>query len=162
MTVDFGALINKVRAEFGKFGIIGGVGYLIDIATFNGLQYHGGEGPLHDRPLTAKVLSTAIATTWTYFGNRHWTFKHRARTSFRREYVLFFALNGIGMIIAVSCLWISHYALGLDSPLADNISANVVGLVIGTLFRFWSYRKWVFLEHPELPPEHPDFSSITP
>jgi putative flippase GtrA len=48
------------------------------------------------------------------------------------------------MVIALSCLWLSHYALGLDSPIADNISANVIGLGLGTLFRFWSYRKWVF------------------
>jgi hypothetical protein len=26
--------------------------------------------------------------------------------------------------------------------------AKTIGLVLGTLFRFWSYRKWVFL-HPE-------------
>jgi hypothetical protein len=52
------------------------------------------------------------------------------------------------MLIALACLWFSHYALGLTSVLADNISANVVGLALGTLFRFWSYRRWVF---PEIP-----------
>jgi len=62
----------------------------------------------------------------------------------RREYVLFFLLNGVAMLISVAVLWFSHYVLGFDSPLADNISANVVGLALGTLFRFWSYRKWVF------------------
>jgi putative flippase GtrA len=160
--VNLTAFLTTLRAEVGKFGVIGLIGYVIDVSLFNGLQYHGGEGVLHDQPLTAKIVSTALATTWTYFGNRHWTFKHRARTSFRREYVMFFALNGIGMLIAVGCLWVSHYALGLDSPLADNISANFVGIAFGTLFRFWSYRKWVFLEHPELPPDHPDFSTITP
>jgi hypothetical protein len=34
--------------------------------------------------------------------------------------------------------------MGWDSALADNISANVVGLALGTAFRFWSYRKFVF------------------
>jgi len=46
--------------------------------------------------------------------------------------------------ISLGVLWFSHYALGLTSVLADNISANVVGLALGTMFRFWSYRKWVF------------------
>ncbi|MSW42688.1 MAG: GtrA family protein, partial [Actinobacteria bacterium] len=32
------------------------------------------------------------------------------------------------------------------SPLADNVSANVIGLGLGTIFRFWSYRRWVFPE----------------
>ena len=57
--------------------------------------------------------------------------------------------SGIGMAIAVGCLGFSHYILGLDNPVADNISANVVGLVLGTVFRFWSYRKWVFPEVPD-------------
>jgi hypothetical protein len=48
------------------------------------------------------------------------------------------------MLIAVACLAVSHYLLGLTSPLADNISANAVGLVLGMLFRFWSYRTFVF------------------
>ena len=67
-----------------------------------------------------------------------------------REYVLFFLLNGVAMLIAIACLGISHYVLGLDSALADNISANIIGLGLGTLFRFWSYRKWVFPEESEV------------
>jgi putative flippase GtrA len=42
------------------------------------------------------------------------------------------------------CLGISRYVLGLSGPLADNVAANVIGLGLGTLFRFWSYRRWVF------------------
>jgi hypothetical protein len=34
--------------------------------------------------------------------------------------------------------------MGLTSPLADNISNNVIGLGLGTLFRFALYRWWVF------------------
>lgn len=160
--MNLGTLIALVRAEVAKFGAIGMVGYVIDVSVFNALRFHGGDGPLQDRPITAKVVSTVIATSWTYVGNRYWTFRHRQRTGFQREYLLFFALSAVGMAIAVGCLGISHYVLGLDNPVADNISANVVGLVFGTAFRFWSYRKWVFIEHPELPPEHPDFSAITP
>ena len=41
-------------------------------------------------------------------------------------------------------LVISHDLLGLTSRLADNVSANVIGLALGTLFRYWSYRRFVF------------------
>jgi hypothetical protein len=34
----------------------------------------------------------------------------------------------------------------LQSPLADNISGQLVGTALGTLFRFWSYRRFVFPE----------------
>lgn len=135
-----------------KFLAVGGVGYVVDVGLFNLLRYAGGEGPLYGKPLTAKVISAVIATLVTYTGNRLWTFRHRARSGVAREYAVFFLLNGVGLLIALSCLAISHYVLGLTSALADNISANVVGLVLGTLFRFWSYRRWVFRElHGRVP-----------
>lgn len=136
--------VTKMRRELGKFGVIGLAAYVIDLTIFNLLRFAGGEGPLYDKPLTAKVFSVLAATTFAYFGNRHWTFKGRTRSSFRREYTLFFVFNAVGMIISLSCLWVSHYLLGFDSALADNISANVVGLVLGTIFRFWGYHNWVF------------------
>ncbi len=129
--------------EVAKFGVVGLTALVVDIGLFNFLLYFG---PLEGKPLTAKVVSVACATTVAYFGNRFWTFKHRGRTSFTREYLLFFGLNAVAMLIAVGCLWVSHYVLGFTSPLADNIAANVIGLGMGTLFRFWSYRKFVFPE----------------
>jgi putative flippase GtrA len=132
----FGHLIH----ELAKFGVIGAFAYIVDVGTFNALR----SGPLTDRPLTAKFISTVVATTVAYFGNRHWTFRHRERTGLRREYSLFFAFNAVGLAIALGCLGFSHYVLGLTSPLADNISANVIGMLCGTIFRFWTYRRWVF------------------
>jgi hypothetical protein len=147
-------LTNSATAAYGrarelihevmKFGAVGLIALVVDIGLFNLLRYAGGEGPFYDKPLTAKVISVVVATTVSYIGNRFWTFRDRGRTTFMREYVLFFVLNGIAMCIALACLWFTHYALGLTSPIADNISANVIGLGLGTLFRFWSYRRWVF------------------
>ncbi len=136
--------VTRMRKELGKFGVIGLVAYIIDLTIFNVLRFAGVEGPLYDKPLTAKVVSVLAATTFAYFGNRHWTFKDRSRSSFRRQYTLFFVFNAVGMIISLSCLWVSHYLLGFESALADNISANVIGLVLGTIFRFWGYHNWVF------------------
>lgn len=124
-----------------KFATVGSVGFIVDIVVFNALLFGG---PLNGRPLEAKTASVIIATVVTYAGNRHWTFRHRTRTTVAREYPVFFLLNGVGLGIALACLAVSNYVLGFSGPLADNIAANVVGLGLGTLFRFWSYRKWVF------------------
>ena len=142
------ALVDRLAHELVKFGVVGLVGYVVDVGAFNALRYAGGEGPLYDKPLTAKALSVMMATLVTYFGNRHWTWRDRGRHRFSREYALFFVLNGVGLLIAVGCLSVSHYLLGLTSPLADNLSANVVGLGLGTLFRFWAYRTFVFRAYP--------------
>lgn len=135
-----GALVRELM----KFGVVGSVAYVVDVAVFN-LLLQG-----TDKPLTSKVLSTVVATTVAYAGNRSWTFRRRSRSGVRREYLLFFLLNGVGLAIALTCLAVSHYALGFTSALADNIAANVVGLALGTAFRFWSYRRFVF---PALLPE---------
>lgn len=145
-------LLDRLRAgmhvvvrELVKFGVVGAVAYVVDVTVFNLLRY-AGPGLLEGKPLTAKALSVAVATLVAWMGNRHWTFRRRRRVSARRELVLFLLMNAVGMVIALGCLAVSHYVLGLTSPLADNIAANVVGLVLGTAFRFYAYRTWVFSE----------------
>ena len=139
-----GAMDLVVR-EMVKFGAVGAVAFLVDVGTFNLLRFGLGDGgPLEHKPITAKILSASLATVVAWLGNRLWTFRHRRRASAGHELALFVAFNLAGMAIALGCLWFSHYVLDLRSARADNISANGVGLVLGTLFRFWAYRLFVF------------------
>jgi putative flippase GtrA len=133
---------HRLIHEFTKFGIIGVVNTVLDLGLANVFHVGFGLGPM-----TSKALSTVVAATSSYFMNRHWTFRHRARTGLRREYGLFFLLNGIGLVIAEAIIGFTRYALGFEGVVAFNV-AQIVGLVLGTIFRFWSYRRWVFL-HPE-------------
>lgn len=137
--------LGHLVRELMKFGVVGGVAFVVDVGLFNVLRVGLDVGPL-----TSKTVSVVAATTVAYFGNRHWTFRHRGRSGLRREYALFFVLNGVGLGIALLCLAISHYVLSFTSALADNVAANGVGLALGTAFRFWSYRRWVF---PAVAPE---------
>jgi putative flippase GtrA len=130
--------------EVGKFGTIGLVSFVVDTAVFNVLL-----GPLPS--LAAGAISMTVAATVAFVGNRFWTWRDRARTDLRREYALYFLFNLCGLCIALGCLWISHYGLGFTSRLADNLSKNGVGLVLGTAFRFWSYRQIVFRKQPAEP-----------
>ena len=127
----------------GKFGTVGAVSFAVDLTIFNVLLHAGVE------TLVAKTISTVIATTFAFAGNRFWTWRHRAHTHMARQYTMFFVLNAIGLGIGLACLAISHYGLGqiwpaLQTPLADNISGQLIGTAVGTLFRFWSYRRFVF------------------
>ena len=132
--------LGHLVRELMKFGVVGGFAFVVDIGLFN-LLLHA-----TDKPLTSKTISAVVATTVAYIGNRHWTFRRRERSGVRREYTLFFLLNGVGLVIALACLAISHYLLDFTGRLADNIAANGVGLALATTFRFWSYRRWVFRE----------------
>jgi putative flippase GtrA len=143
-------LRGRLRAllhELSKFGTVGGISFAIDLTIFNVLLHSDVE------TLVAKTISTVIATTVAFTGNRFWTWRHRAHSHMARQYTMFFVLNAIGLGIGLSCLAISHYGLGqiwpaLQTPLADNISGQLIGTAIGTLFRFWSYRRFVFRATP--------------
>jgi putative flippase GtrA len=130
-----------------RFAAVGAAGFVADVGGFNLLRYAGGEGPLHSYPLSAKVISGILATVVAWLGNRYWTFRHARRAKAHQEFVLFALVAGLGTLIAMSCLWISHYLMGFTSPLADNLSANVIGLGLALCFRFWAYRRHVFSGH---------------
>ena len=136
---------RRLGSEVAKFGTVGAVAFVIDVGLFNILR----AGVLSDSPLTAKTISVIVATTFAFVANRNWTYRDRARTGYGRETTLFFATNAAALLISWACLAFTHYLLGLDSQLADNISGNVIAVGLGTLFRFWVYRTWVFpIEDP--------------
>jgi putative flippase GtrA len=135
--------------QFVRFGVVGGLGFVTDVGGFNLLRFAGGEGPLYDRPLTAKVISGTAAMLVAWLGNRYWTFRHSRREQAGQELLIFAVVAVVGTGIAMGTLWVSHYLLDLRSALADNVSANGIGLVLATLFRFWAYRNHVFNEHSD-------------
>jgi putative flippase GtrA len=106
---------------------------------------------LIEKPLTAKILSAAVATLVAWLGNRYWVFARHRTDSRLRELAAFALANVGGVLIAVGCLAFSHYVLDLTSPLADNVSANVIGLALGTAFRFAAYKWFVFTGRPAYP-----------
>ena len=130
--------------QLAKFGVVGGCAFIIDVTVFNILLYAGSSPVLAGQPLWAKVVSSAVATVASWLGNRYWTFRHTRRPQAWRELALFVLMCTIGLGLSLLCLAISHYVLGFQSALADNIAANVVGLAVGTAFRFWAYRRFVF------------------
>jgi putative flippase GtrA len=135
-------LINA-RFELMKFGTVGGIAYIVNLLLFN-LLVHFPFSPLDDRPVTGSLIAGIVSILIAYFGNRFWTWRERPRRAMSREIALFFIINGIGIAIASGVLYVSRYVLGFESAFADNIAANVIGVGIGTIFRFLSYRIWVF------------------
>jgi putative flippase GtrA len=145
-----GERLRQLVGEMAKFGVVGGIAFVVDAVTFNLLLHYGGRGALlYDKVTIAKTVSLVLATIVSYVGNRFWTYRNRERTGYRREYLLFFALNFVGLLITLACLDFSHYVLGFQTGIADNISGVLIGTALATVWRFWAYRRWVFPDFPD-------------
>jgi putative flippase GtrA len=134
----------RLLHELGKFGVVGSVCYVVDVAVFNLCLL---VWEIHWFP--ALVTSTVVAATLAFVGNRQWTWRDRERTALHREYGLYFGFNLVGLLISAAVLWLSHDVLGhfwpaLQTPLADNISGKIIGVGLASMFRFWAYRRFVF------------------
>jgi putative flippase GtrA len=147
--------IRKLYARFRqlihegfKFLVIGAVGFIVTFGVANALHPIG--------KYKAITIATILATVITYLGNRYWTFRHREGKGTTRDSVMFFVFNGVGLLIYYGCIGVIDLA-GLGHSVAWYNVALVVGTGLGTLFRFWSYRKWIWREKPALaqgePPE---------
>jgi putative flippase GtrA len=141
MALPAAGLYSRYRhliPELLKFGVVGGIGAVIDLGGAAVLH-----GKFHVEALEAKAISTVIATVVTYLGSRFWTFKHRENQALGRELALFIVLNVIGLVIAEAVIAVVTYGLGLHSQIEYN-AASVVGTGLGTIFRYFAYRQWVF------------------
>jgi putative flippase GtrA len=131
--------------EVGKFGVVGIVAFAVDVTVSNLLLKLMG-------PFLAATVSMIVAATVAFVGNRFWTWRDRERSGLHREYLLYFGFNLVGLVIGLACVWVSWSLLGHYWPevfhtrIAYNVAKNLVGMALGTLFRFWSYRRFVFAE----------------
>ena len=149
-TSPVGGLITRLRGaidvlyrEAIKFGVIGALAFVIDMGSFNLLRHT----LLEDKPTAAVIVSASLATVFAWLGNRTWTFRHRRNRPAHHEAALFAGTNGVALVIQAAAVAFSNYVLELESLTADNV-AKVVAILLGTLFRFWAYRRFVFAGEP--------------
>jgi putative flippase GtrA len=126
--------------EVSAFGLIGALALVIDLSIFAALSDGGA--------LKAKLVSTVVSTTFAYFGNRYLSFSHRARTSLGRETAFFFGINFIALVFSELIIALFVYPLGFDHGSAVVFVVNLGTIALGTVFRFWAYKRFVFL-HPD-------------
>ena len=131
---------QRLIHEAAKFGVVGIIGVFIT---------NGGSALLHNTfglgPVTATTIATIVATAVSYVANRYWSFRHRERTSVTREGMIFFVLNGVGLLIQDAVVAFNFYILGNGHNKAAEFIALNVGIALATLFRFWSYRRFVWV-----------------
>lgn len=138
--------LRNLVGQVVKFGLVGGLGVVVDLGTYTMLRTTVLSPEVHEfGPMIAKVIATLVAIAWSWLGNRFWTFRHDRATGphATREGLEFLGVSLAGMMIGLVPLWITHYMLGWTSLLVDNVS-NLIGIALGSVFRFVLYRWWVY------------------
>lgn len=138
--------VERLRAELGRFLAVGGAATLVALTLFNLLVHGvGGSGaPLGGEPYLGYVIANTVGMVVSYHGSRNWAFRDRPPSHPVGGWTAYAAINVATMSLPVACLWVSRDLLGLDDPLADNLSANVIGLALGLAARFYLFRRFVF------------------
>ncbi|MFI1284573.1 GtrA family protein [Streptomyces sp. NBC_01310] len=144
-----GSVLERVRGlvrEVAKFGAVGGLGVLVNLGVFNLIR-----NTTDLQVVRASVIATVVAIVTNYIGFRYFAYRDRAQSGRTREMVLFAAFSGIGLVIENGVLYTATYGFGWDGPVASNVF-KFIGIGTATVFRFWSYRTWVFKALPAAAP----------
>lgn len=134
--------VEQMMREIAKFGAVGGAGLLVNLLVFNLVRNVTGL-----QVVRASVIATVVAIVFNYIGFRYFTYRDRDKNGRTREVGLFLLFSAAGLLIENGVLYAATYGFGWDTPLQSNIF-KFLGIGLGTLFRFWSYRSWVFRTMP--------------
>ncbi|WP_406268759.1 GtrA family protein [Streptomyces sp. NBC_00191] len=134
--------LQQLSREVAKFGVVGGAGLLVNLAVFNLVRHTTGIPVVR-----ASILATVVAIAFNYVGFRYFTYRDRDKSGRTKELTLFLLFSVVGLVIENGILYAATYGFDWDSPLQSNIF-KFLGIGLATLFRFWSYRTWVFRALP--------------
>jgi len=118
--------------QLAKFGIVGGSGYLINLAVFALLA-----GPLEIHHLAAAVGAFLVAVSNNFFWNRHWTFgpgENPAHFQAARFFVVSVASLGVNLV-ALELL--------LSGGMGE-LPAQAIAVAVAMPFNFLGNKLWAF------------------
>jgi putative flippase GtrA len=127
-----GTLKSENWVQLFQFGVVGGTGYLVNLAVFAVLN-----GPLSIHYIAAAVLAFCVAVTNNFWWNRHWTFdaKH-GHAGFQAA--RFFAVSVLALGINLIAL---ELLVGAD---VGELPAQAISVAIAMPFNFVGNKLWTF------------------
>ena len=118
-----------------KFGLVGGSGYLINLAVFALFT-----GLLDAHHIPAAVAAFAVAVSSNFWWNRHWTFAaHGGPAHFQAA--RFFAVSIAGLAINLAVL----QGLVASGSFGD-LAAQAIAVAVAMPFNFVGNKIWTFAE----------------
>ncbi len=145
---------RRLLGEISRFATVGVVATFVAFVLFNYLLHGWGalDAPMSDHAIGAYVVANTIGMLVSYRGTRSWAFRHRPPVHADGGRTAYLLINVATMAIPVALLWLTRNVFGIENAVADNVSANVMGLGLGFAARFYLFRRFVFRSVPALVP----------
>jgi len=137
---------GRLATEVGRFMAVGGIATAVAFVLFNllahGLFVVGAVMP--SQPILSYIIANTVGMLISYDLSRRWTFRDRRSNHPDGGFTAYAVINVATMTIPVACLWFTRHVLDLSHPLSDNIAANVIGILLSQVARFFLFRRFVF------------------
>lgn len=116
--------------QFIRFGIIGCVGFLVDVGVLYSVLYGLGLGHYGGR-----VISYLAAATTTWYLNRNFTFTHARSENRSREWARFLVLNTIGGMVNyfIYFAYVSLHSISTSAPAIGVAFGSLGGMIVNFL-----------------------------
>jgi putative flippase GtrA len=140
--------LSTKHRELLRFAVVGGISFLITTAVNYGLKIT----VLNRNPVTALIIGVLVATVFSYVASREWSFNTRGGRERQHEAALFFLISAIALGLNALPMFVSRYVFDLQVPnvglvtqeVADFVSGMILGTLLGTVFRWWGLKRFVF------------------
>jgi putative flippase GtrA len=131
--------------QAGRFVLVGAFNTFIDLGVLNILIWLSGtaSGAWYS---IFKAISFLVATTNSYFWNKHWTFNKKSENGFAaKEFSKFLAVTAIGLLVNVGIASFIVNIIGPQFEISKEIWATI-GALIATLFAWvWNFLSSKFI-----------------
>lgn len=128
---------HELVVSFIKFGMVGGSGFIVDMAIFTLLHNVGGLGQA-----LARGMAYWVAATWNWFFNRTFTFSEADKTEKAAQWSKYLIM----CLVSFFPNWGTFYILTTTSEFFAEYSqlALVAGVAAGMVFNFTGARLMIF------------------
>lgn len=129
--------LGRLAVQFGKFGVVGTIGFVVDAALLNALVFGAGL-----EFFAARIPSFLAAATTTFALNRAFTFRGAKVEPLHAQWAKFLAANAVGGAVNYGV------SVGLEAAFlvveAHPILAVAAGSIAGLFFNFTASKRLVF------------------
>lgn len=128
-----------------KFFLIGVFATIVDLVFFGAFVWAFSFTPFAISLLFPKTISFLIATFTKFWGNKYWTFKKHEKENMRKEFLQFFAVTLLALVIDVSFFFYLTKISGPQFAIPSNLWIKLSVIISALISAVWSFYGYKFL-----------------